>query len=1189
MKYYKYLLFLIISGLILLPSRVAALTSSEYRSRHVCENYEVAIAKEARTGDYTSTYADTIGCYNNYNDAFNAMIANSNRDAIIFERRNGVTKIVNAKYALLDLTVGGGTTYYYPNTTTTAYDSYMVNSESTGAVEGALLDFDINSRRAKVKVSGYTGWVNENNYEVVPLIWIYSIGFYKATDNRFKHNFAKKISNPLSYYYGIEIGMIPDGLKNGKNYYSYDSHYYYDDQYVMIDDYKNNTHNRAVNSNTPYYNYYQYLPNHSKTNYSATNINQYIRDGLGFTKNVFGNTLDIKGGISVSNVSKLYGMGTYYIYAQEQYGANAILSLGLSRNESADGRSNIAVQKNNGYGQGAVDSSPFGSAYGFLVFNGSIYNHAQHFVTDMYENPNHAYYNGGHFGNKQGGWNIKYASDPFWGEKAAAYYFEFDKYYGYQDYNFYQLAVSKASVVARSEANNNSKAVYTLKNVEIPVIVVQEVVGETVNGSNIWYKIISDLNVNSNKDAYGSYAELYDWKNSYVYVPSSYFTKINKAKSGLKDVTDVYPYQGQDYKYSYYNNGEELTPKVGKSIRNTTYYYDGGLSESTNTTLLKDKYVMVYDRAVDKNNNVVSYLVTSDYLYDQKEWVNASDISLVGGTYAKQAVVPVGYGSNVLREANENSGIISRIYDGCYIPVLEEKVGSDGKTYLKVPVSITSDNNSYGYTLKDDYDAHVTMYKDTTVAVNEKPVITVEDVETIQGKSIDLGKLAKAYDKEDGDLTSKITYEGNVDFNKPDKYKVTYKVKDNNNQEVSKTITVTVLEDMKPVIEANDVYLVVGDSFNEKAGVKATDKEDKDLTDKIKVTYNDVNTTKEGTYKVTYQVSDSFGHVVTKDIKVIVEKEKTLEEKRLNEGEFYLESLTFDKNKKKYLINGYLIIKNIDNKVSTNIKYEFVLKDKNSDKTYSFNVDRQLNDVPFELGFENGLDYNGAWFKGYIDFNIDNLAGDYDLYMRASTNNYYAEEKVTNVFNKDIARRSEDDNYGYNFRVNLESKMQEITLNVRKGSLITTGVSNTYRNMFNNYDNIEFVDNKLRVVGTSYNYDVSYTKDNFVERKLILENTSTFKQYSFDLGYTTNGSYVVNVGDNKDKSLVWYDKNIDISKVEKGTYAIIVYTKMKDVEDYGEMNDIFGSINEVSASINDKNYQVVLNTSRNNRIELIVK
>lgn len=38
-------------------------------------------------------------------------------------------------------------------------------------------------------------------------------------------------------------------------------------------------------------------------------------------------------------------MGTYLIYAESQYGGNAILSLGLGRNESNSGRSNIAISK----------------------------------------------------------------------------------------------------------------------------------------------------------------------------------------------------------------------------------------------------------------------------------------------------------------------------------------------------------------------------------------------------------------------------------------------------------------------------------------------------------------------------------------------------------------------------------------------------------------------------------------------------------------------------------------------------------------------------------------------------------------------------------------------------------------------------------------------------------------------------
>ena len=126
MRYVKYI-FMFIFCLFIFPLNVHALTSSEYQDRNVCSNYEVAIAKEGKAGDPSSTYADTVGCYGTYNEAVNAMNANTNKDVIIFERNNGKTKIVNAKYALVDLTLKGSKVInYYPDTTSTTSNSYKI-------------------------------------------------------------------------------------------------------------------------------------------------------------------------------------------------------------------------------------------------------------------------------------------------------------------------------------------------------------------------------------------------------------------------------------------------------------------------------------------------------------------------------------------------------------------------------------------------------------------------------------------------------------------------------------------------------------------------------------------------------------------------------------------------------------------------------------------------------------------------------------------------------------------------------------------------------------------------------------------------------------------------------------------------------------------------------------------------------
>ena len=73
-----------------------------------------------------------------------------------------------------------------------------------------------------------------------------------------------------------------------------------------------------------------------------------------------------------------------------------------------------------------------------------------------------------------------------------------------------------------------------------------------------------------------------------------------------------------------------------------------------------------------------------------------------------------------------------------------------------------------------------------------------------------------------------------------------------------------------PTISASDKTIVVGAKFEPLKGVTAKDNEDGDLTSKIKVIKNTVDTKKAGTYKVTYQVTDSQGASVTKTIKVTV-------------------------------------------------------------------------------------------------------------------------------------------------------------------------------------------------------------------------------------------------------------------------------------------------------------------------------
>ncbi|MGL4850990.1 MAG: immunoglobulin-like domain-containing protein [Clostridium sp.] len=88
-----------------------------------------------------------------------------------------------------------------------------------------------------------------------------------------------------------------------------------------------------------------------------------------------------------------------------------------------------------------------------------------------------------------------------------------------------------------------------------------------------------------------------------------------------------------------------------------------------------------------------------------------------------------------------------------------------------------------------------------------------------------------------------------------------------------------------PVLEGvENKTIKLNSSFDKMAGVKATDKEDGDLTSKIKVT-GDVDTTKAGTYNLTYEVADKEGLKATaKRVITVKENAPVVDEKPVITG-----------------------------------------------------------------------------------------------------------------------------------------------------------------------------------------------------------------------------------------------------------------------------------------------------------------
>lgn len=1187
----KKLLFIVsLFTVILTCKKVYAFDVNNYKYRDLCGNYEVA-------GFHSDGYIDKVSCFSSFNEAKNFMKNNGAADLAVMTKVNGQTKIVDANKALLDLSVNPETlTYFYENSELTSRQyTYMDTGSLYGGVDGGLLDTSYSNAKgvftAKVRTGNFTGWISQEAYEIVPITWLKSYSSYTVTNDSIRHNYVTKIQNDYKSSGGSTIGPKPEMLSQG-TYYSFDGHYFYKNIESLMVDYKNNNYNNSVNKNNPYYNYYMYLSNHTKTAYSSINIDEYIRNNLGYNKNVYGH----KAG---EGTSRLYGSGTFFYYAQEKYGVNAILSLSLSRNETGNGRSNLSINKNNGFGLNAVDSNPTQAANWYSTFQSSILGYASKWITYGYAHPRDWRYFGPQFGDKWIGMNVKYASDTYWSEKMASNYYNMDKALGLQDYNYYQLGVLKNPANAYAQASTGSKFIYKYPEAEDAVVIV----GETTSNGEKWYKVVSDLNIDSNYNEISSGA--YNW-NGYVYVQANNIRKINNGKNGYVSPNNVTEYANKNYEYNLYDSGNTFNPKVAISTKDTQYYYDSSLQQRKGQTLLKDRYVMVFAQAT-LNGRAVSYLVTSDYFHDQKHWVSADSIKFTNTSYGR---VTVDTSDNQYTWVNYNTedklySKISGLYTYTYVPVLSsQRVGND--TWYKVPVSLSDNNNVYGYTLAS-YSNYIRVDLATPIIENTKPVIVAENKTIEEKDSFNPKDKVTAYDNEDGDLTNKIEVVSNkVDTNNPGNYEVVYKVQDSMNEVATKTITVTVKENSAPEIIANDKTIIEGEEFDELKGVTAKDKEDGDLTSKIKVKENTVKET-QGTYKVVYEVSDSKGKTTTKEIKVVVE-EQSIEEKpkdinpestkieedindydidelleKQKDGQFNLESLEFNKNTKKFSISGYLIIDGVDN---IDKEYALVLVNKNDeDKTYAVNIDSWTKDIPYNLGTVDGHNYEDIWFKGNIDF-TDIPNGDYDLYMLGANENSFTIQLVDNFFGVDISKRGEDANHGYNFKVRSDLRTQQIELNIRD-ELYTTSVSPTYRDMVNEFDTILFKNNKLYLKGYSYNYGGTYKEQLNITRKLLLENTSTYKQEVFELG-SSKGLFDIKTKDNKDKTYAWYENEIDLSKLEKGVYSLQVYTKTIDAEDYGEITDMFEELNE-KATIGDKNFIITYNKNKQDRIELTIK
>lgn len=156
----------------------------------------------------------------------------------------------------------------------------------------------------------------------------------------------------------------------------------------------------------------------------------------------------------------------------------------------------------------------------------------------------------------------------------------------------------------------------------------------------------------------------------------------------------------------------------------------------------------------------------------------------------------------------------------------------------------------------------------TLSPLNHAPVINTETLVLHVGDEFNdeiALRNVTAHDTEDGDLTNRIEIIKNtVNTKHYGSYEVIFKVTDNDGASFTKAMQVivnpkTAVLNHAPIIQATNKVLNVGELFDVLNGVSAFDFEDGDLTDRIEIIKNTVETAKAGIYEIIYKATDSNG------------------------------------------------------------------------------------------------------------------------------------------------------------------------------------------------------------------------------------------------------------------------------------------------------------------------------------------
>ena len=234
--------------------------------------------------------------------------------------------------------------------------------------QGTIVSLNSTKRkgnRLAVSISGLSGYMNQSDLTAVNEGSEF-IPHYTSDGKYFYHE--------LSPYVSLRVAPHSSAMTVGKKYYSTDGVHF--DGFTIE-------------------NPFLFRDLSKPSNYSAAELDKIY---------------------SIMNIqdSRLAGKGAIFKEAEKRYGINALYLIAHSALESAWGRSQIAKDKNNFFGIAAYDTSPYASAKKFDNVDKGILGAAK------WIRENYIDHGRDHLGNKASGMNVRYASDPYWGEKIAS-------------------------------------------------------------------------------------------------------------------------------------------------------------------------------------------------------------------------------------------------------------------------------------------------------------------------------------------------------------------------------------------------------------------------------------------------------------------------------------------------------------------------------------------------------------------------------------------------------------------------------------------------------------------------------------------------------------------------------------------------------------------------------------------------